>query len=130
VTTPTQILAPSLTASRADLPAAVVAALDDPTVPELGVVDAAGIPFATRAWGDPTAAPILLIHGVTASSRVWWRIGPALAAGLDCRVVAVDQPGHGLTPPDRFLSLYPACSLFDPYFAFSWTPSGITPVSR
>src|SRR5206468_11563694 len=58
---------------------------------------AAGIPFAIRAWGDRAAAPILLIHGVTASSRIWWRLGPALAAGLGCRVVAVDQAGHGLT---------------------------------
>jgi pimeloyl-ACP methyl ester carboxylesterase len=97
VTTPTEILAPPLTATRADLPVAVAAALDDPASPELGVVDASGIPFATRAWGDPAAPPVLLIHGVTASSRIWWRIGPALAAGLDRRVVAVDQAGHGLT---------------------------------
>ena len=97
MTTPSVILAPAVAAGRGDLPAAVAVALDDPAAPELGVVDAAGIPFATRAWGDPAAAPILLIHGVTASSRIWWRLGPALAAGLDCRVVAVDQAGHGLT---------------------------------
>jgi pimeloyl-ACP methyl ester carboxylesterase len=90
-------LAPPLTATRADLPADVTAALDDPTTPDLGVVEAAGIPFATRSWGDPTAAPILLVHGVTASSRIWWRIGPALAAGLGRRIVAVDQAGHGQT---------------------------------
>jgi pimeloyl-ACP methyl ester carboxylesterase len=63
----------------------------------MAVVEAAGIPFATRAWGAPGAAPILLIHGVTAASRMWWRIGPALAAGTGRRVVAVDQAGHGLT---------------------------------
>ena len=97
MTTPTEILAPPLTATRADLPEAVAIALDDPAAPERGVVDAAGIPFATRAWGNPAAASILLIHGVTASSRIWWRLGPALAAGLDCRVVAVDQAGHGFT---------------------------------
>jgi pimeloyl-ACP methyl ester carboxylesterase len=97
VSTRTEILAPPLAATQADLPAAVAAALDDPIAPELGVVDAAGIPFATRAWGDPAAPPVLLIHGVTASSRIWWRIGAALAAGMDRRVVAVDQPGHGLT---------------------------------
>jgi pimeloyl-ACP methyl ester carboxylesterase len=38
----------------------------------------------------------LLIHGVTASAAIWWRIGPALAA-TGRRVVAVDLPGHGLT---------------------------------
>jgi pimeloyl-ACP methyl ester carboxylesterase len=90
-------LAPSLTASRADLPADVAAALDDPAIPDLGVVEAAGIQFATRSWGDPGAAPLLLIHGITASSRVWWRVGPALAVGLGRRVVAVDQAGHGRT---------------------------------
>jgi len=96
VTTPISILAP-LTAGLADLPASVAAALDDPIAPELGVVEAAGIPFATRSWGDPAAPPILLIHGVTASSRVWWRVGPALAAGTARRIVAVDQAAHGLT---------------------------------
>jgi pimeloyl-ACP methyl ester carboxylesterase len=97
VTAPTSLLAPPLTAGRADLPAAVAAALDDPVAPELGVVEAAGIPFATRSWGDPAAPPILLIHGVTASSRVWWRVGPALAAGTERRIVTVDQAAHGLT---------------------------------
>ena len=86
-----------LSAGRADLPAGVLAALDDPPDSELGVVEAAGIPFATRAWGDPSAPPLLLIHGVTSSSRIWWRLGPALAAGLGRRVVAIDQAGHGRT---------------------------------
>jgi pimeloyl-ACP methyl ester carboxylesterase len=97
VTSPTSVLAPPLFASRADLPAAVAGALDEPPSAEMGVVQSAGISFSTRAWGDPGAAPILLIHGVTASSRVWWRAGPALAVGLERRVVAVDQAGHGLT---------------------------------
>jgi pimeloyl-ACP methyl ester carboxylesterase len=97
VTSTIDVLAPPLTAGRADLPPAVCAALDDPPTPELAVVDAAGIPFATRAWGDRSAPPILLIHGVTASSRIFWRVGPALAIGLGRRVVAVDQAGHGLT---------------------------------
>jgi pimeloyl-ACP methyl ester carboxylesterase len=39
---------------------------------------------------------LLLIHGVTASARIWWRIGPALAT-TGRRVIAVDLPGHGLT---------------------------------
>ena len=53
---------------------------------------AAGIPFASIAWGDPADRPLVLIHGVTASSRIWWRVGPALAA-TGRRVVAVDLPG-------------------------------------
>ena len=59
-------------------------------------VAAAGIPFSTLEWGDPSARPLLLVHGVTASAAIWWRVGPALAA-TGRRVVAVDLPGHGQT---------------------------------
>ena len=86
-----------MAATAADLPAAVLAALDHPGAADLGVVEAAGIPFAFRSWGEAAATPLLLIHGVTASSRIWWRVGPALAAGLGRRVIAVDQAGHGRT---------------------------------
>ncbi len=68
----------------------------DPFMGERATTLAAGIPFASVAWGDPADRPLVLIHGVTASSRVWWRIGPALAA-TGRRVVAVDLPGHGET---------------------------------
>jgi pimeloyl-ACP methyl ester carboxylesterase len=56
----------------------------------------AGIPFHTRSWGDPSAPPVLLVHGVTSSSGTWWRVGPALAAA-GYHVVAPDLPGHGKT---------------------------------
>jgi pimeloyl-ACP methyl ester carboxylesterase len=97
VTTPSADPAAPLSAGRADLPPAVLAALDDPPEAELGVVEASGIPYATRAWGEPSTPPLLLIHGVTSSSRIWWRLGPALVAGLGRRVVAIDQAGHGRT---------------------------------
>jgi pimeloyl-ACP methyl ester carboxylesterase len=81
-----------------DLPPAVAAALwrlpADPG--KRSTTSAAGIPFSSLAWGDPDDRPLILIHGVTASARIWWRIGPALAAS-GRRVVAVDLPGHGLT---------------------------------
>ena len=70
--------------------------MPDPGPGEPSTTQAAGIPFASIAWGDPAARPLLLIHGVTASSRVWWRVGPALAAAGH-RVTAPDLPGHGLT---------------------------------
>jgi pimeloyl-ACP methyl ester carboxylesterase len=57
---------------------------------------AAGIPFASIAWGDPAGRPLVLLHGVIASAAVWWRVGPALAQ-TGRRVVAVDLPGHGRT---------------------------------
>ena len=28
-------------------------------------------------WGDPDDRPLLLVHGVTASAAIWWRVGPA-----------------------------------------------------
>jgi pimeloyl-ACP methyl ester carboxylesterase len=44
-----------------------------------------------RAPGRPLA---LLVHGVTSSSRTWWRVGPALV-GRGYEVVAVDLRAHG-----------------------------------
>ncbi len=81
-----------------ELPNSVVARLDagaeDPGT--RSTVSAAGIPFSSLQWGDPGARPLLLIHGVTASARIWWRIGPALAT-TGRSVLAVDLPGHGFT---------------------------------
>jgi pimeloyl-ACP methyl ester carboxylesterase len=79
------------------LSSAVAAALEDPAEPKLGSVAANGLVYATRAWGDPAAPPVVLIHGVTSTSRTWWRMGPALAAGVGRHVVAIDQAGHGRT---------------------------------
>jgi len=79
-----------------ELPPAVAAALDDPRPGARSTVDAAGIPFSALAWGQADDRPLLLMHGVTSSAEIWWRIGPALAA-TGRRVVAVDLPGHGHT---------------------------------
>lgn len=57
--------------------------------------------LATRSWngtrdgGGPLA---LLIHGVTSSSRTWWRLAPELVR-RGYRVLAVDLRGHGSSPP-------------------------------
>ena len=52
--------------------------------------------LATRQWGD--AGPrAVLVHGVTAWSNTWWRIGPALAE-RGWQVTAVDLRGHGHSP--------------------------------
>jgi pimeloyl-ACP methyl ester carboxylesterase len=87
-------------ASPADLPPAVAAILtaspDRVDAGERTVTKAAGIPFSSIAWGDPTGRPLILIHGVTASARIWWLVGPAQAA-TGRRDVAVDLPGHGRT---------------------------------
>lgn len=75
---------------------AALEALRAPADPETFWIDAAGIRFHALAWGDRTAAPLVLLHGITSSARGWWRIGPALAAAGH-RVIAPDLPGHGLT---------------------------------
>jgi pimeloyl-ACP methyl ester carboxylesterase len=87
-----------LTATSSDLPRAVVTVLDS-RAPDPGTrstILAAGIPFSALSWGAADGRHLVLIHGVTASARIWWRVGPALAA-TGRHVVAVDLPGHGLT---------------------------------
>jgi pimeloyl-ACP methyl ester carboxylesterase len=92
---PTPYPAP-IEATSASLPPAVAAAIAAAPTGESGTTEAGGIPFAWEAWGEPTAPPILLVHGVTSSGRTFWRLGPALAAA-GRRVLAVDLPGHGRT---------------------------------
>ena len=87
-------------ATAADLPAAVAEALAD-AAPGLSgarwqTVTVGPIPWATYAWGDPTAPPLVLVHGVTSNAETFWRIAPALAAS-GRHVVALDLPGHGRT---------------------------------
>jgi len=83
-------------ATTADLPAVVVASLAMPEAGARVITKAAGIPFSALTWGDPSARPLVLIHGVTSSAAIWWRVGPALAT-TGRRVVALDLPGHGRT---------------------------------
>lgn len=78
------------------LPAPIAETLERPSIGRRSTTLAAGIPYSAIEWGDTDAHPLLLIHGVTASARIWWRVGPALAAS-GRRVIAVDQAGHGLT---------------------------------
>jgi pimeloyl-ACP methyl ester carboxylesterase len=85
-----------LSATAADLPPAVAAALAAPGPGEAGEVDVNGTIWPTESWGDPGDPPLLLVHGVTSNAGIWWRLAPALAAARR-RVVAVDMPGHGRT---------------------------------
>jgi pimeloyl-ACP methyl ester carboxylesterase len=78
------------------LPVLVAEAMEEHPAGRRFTTLAAGIPFSAIEWGAPDARPLLLIHGVTASARIWWRVGPAIAAS-GRRVIAVDQAGHGLT---------------------------------
>jgi len=96
MTASTDRVPPPIAATALDLPAAIAEALAAPPPGETAVVPAARIPFAVTTWGDPARPPLLLVHGVTSSSGIWWRTGPALAAA-GRRVYAPDLPGHGRT---------------------------------
>jgi pimeloyl-ACP methyl ester carboxylesterase len=91
-----------LSATAADLPPAVAAALDVPVAGTRGEVDADGLRWPTLSWGDsradPALPPVLLVHGVTSNAGIWWRVAPAIAAA-GYHVIAVDMPGHGRSAP-------------------------------
>lgn len=53
--------------------------------------------LAARTWGEEGSSLAVLVHGVTASSRTWWRVGPWFAS-RGWRAVAVDLRGHGESP--------------------------------
>ncbi|MYV99233.1 alpha/beta fold hydrolase [Streptomyces sp. SID3343] len=49
-----------------------------------------------REWGRGRRVAVL-VHGISADSGGWWRVGPELAR-RGYRVLAPDLPGHGLSP--------------------------------
>ncbi len=53
--------------------------------------------LATRSWGEEGRPLTVLVHGVSASSRTWWRVGPWFAQH-GWHAVAVDLRGHGQSP--------------------------------
>jgi pimeloyl-ACP methyl ester carboxylesterase len=50
------------------------------------------LPFHLRVWSE-TGPPVILVHGLASSARIWDRLAPLLAGRF--RVVAIDQRGHG-----------------------------------
>lgn len=56
--------------------------------------------------GDKTA---VLLHGLMGSAESWWRVIPILV-GNGYRVIALDLPGHGLSPRDSHLSVATAAA--------------------
>jgi pimeloyl-ACP methyl ester carboxylesterase len=74
-----------------DVPAWFTAAVA--VQPEQHTATVDGIPIAYRAWGEPAARGIVLVHGGAAHSRWWDHIAPLLTNGW--RVIAPDLSGHG-----------------------------------
>jgi len=54
-----------------------------------------------RQSGPKDAPAVLLLHGFGSSLETWETWTPALSAGL--RVLRIDLPGNGLSPPDSRL---------------------------
>jgi 2-succinyl-6-hydroxy-2,4-cyclohexadiene-1-carboxylate synthase len=66
---------------------------------------ASGLGLRVAESGEPTAPPVLLLHGWGASLYMWrdW-FAPLAAAGS--RVLAVDLPGHGLSDKPDDAAVY------------------------
>ncbi|MEI7032191.1 alpha/beta hydrolase [Streptomyces pratensis] len=84
-----------------DDPGAFSRAVEAFLAPDVRSVQAGGVRLAYREWGDPSAPPVVLLHGRTGSGAGWARIARDLAA--DHRVYALDFRGHGLSDwPGRY----------------------------
>src|SRR5262245_26879452 len=53
--------------------------------------------FHYTEWGEPTARPLIMLHGVTGHARTWDEEAALLAERY--RVLALDQRGHGDSEP-------------------------------
>ena len=62
------------------------------TLPDDRVIHVGGLAFHTRVWSE-NGPPIVLLHGLASSSRIWDRVAPLLAQQF--QVIAIDQRGHG-----------------------------------
>jgi pimeloyl-ACP methyl ester carboxylesterase len=69
----------------------------EPHLPVPGPPIREGSPAGRAGRGTVHSSLAVLVHGLTSSSRTWWRVGPALA-GRGFGVLAVDLRGHGASP--------------------------------
>lgn len=58
-------------------------------------VRAGAVTVPVRAWGDPGAPGVVLVHGAAAHAGWWDHVGPPLVGSAGRRVVALDLSGHG-----------------------------------
>lgn len=58
---------------------------------------------------DADATTVVLLHGMMGSSESWWRVIPRLTA-RGHHVLALDLPGHGLSPRDPDLTIEQAAA--------------------
>ena len=78
------------------LPGKVVSCMNGSFTPNERDIEVNGITLRVVTWGemsDPARA-VLLVHGITANSRTWVRLGPLLAA-RGWFPIAIDLRGRG-----------------------------------
>ncbi|MGO2747438.1 alpha/beta fold hydrolase [Microbacterium sp.] len=68
---------------------------------------------------------MLLLHGMMGSAESWWRVASALSAS-ECRVIALDLPGHGDSPRDASSTIESAA---DAVVETLWRMTGGRPIS-
>ena len=70
-----------------------------------------GVRLHVREWGQPDAPPILLIHGWSQGLACWrHQVEGELAA--ECRLVALDIRGHGMSERPRAADAYQDADLW------------------
>jgi pimeloyl-ACP methyl ester carboxylesterase len=62
-------------------------------VPESRTIDLRGLSFHYLDWGNESAPPLVLVHGLSSSAAAWHRVAQHLVEAF--HVVALDQRGHG-----------------------------------
>jgi pimeloyl-ACP methyl ester carboxylesterase len=78
-------------------------------------VDRDGADLAVYEWGDAAAEPLVLVHGLTDTHRVWSTVAALLADGF--RVLTYDVRGHGRSATPAALSEYRLDLLAEDFFA-------------
>lgn len=80
---------------------------DSPATGRVVHLDVEGTPLAVRTWGDDTGRPLFFWHPLgTVTSGAWLtELAPTFTHDFGLRLVAVDAPGFGESPPlpaDRY----------------------------
>lgn len=61
-------------------------------------IDAGGTRVYLDEWGAADAPLLLCLHGLGGGTHFFAALGASLAAAGQCRTIAIDQPGSGLSP--------------------------------
>ncbi|PXX70675.1 pimeloyl-ACP methyl ester carboxylesterase [Nocardia tenerifensis] len=88
---------------------------DTPRPDRQWTVAADGADLAVFEWGDPAATPLVLVHGLTDTHRVWATVAALLTDGF--RVIAYDVRGHGRSGSPALLAQFRLDRLADDFYA-------------